>query len=114
MKLTTWQGHAYYDLARVSGDRRFLDRAVLALRQAVYNSWTMSRALYLPDLAGAHALAGDVDTAVTVGHQAVAAITPLSSRRTREQLRVLHGVLEPMQASAGVGELRELLVATAA
>ncbi|MGH3905938.1 MAG: helix-turn-helix domain-containing protein [Pseudonocardiaceae bacterium] len=114
VKLSTWQGHAYYELARVSGDQRCLERAVLTLRQAVYNARPISRALYLPDLSGAHALARDVDTAVTVGHQAVDAIISLSSRRTRERLRVLNTVLEPMHTSPGVAELRERLVATAA
>jgi hypothetical protein len=72
-----------------------------------------SRALHLPDLAGAHALTGDTDIAVTLGHQAVDAVTALSSSRAYDRLRVLYTVLEPMYTSGGVAELRDRLAATA-
>lgn len=42
-------------------------------------SYARTRALYLSRLAEAHALAGDIDTAVSVGHHAVDAVTALSS-----------------------------------
>jgi hypothetical protein len=54
------------------------------LRHAVEGfgpDYARSRALYLPDLAGAHALAGDTDTAVMLGHQAVEAVTAVHSPR---------------------------------
>ncbi|MGH3795791.1 MAG: hypothetical protein ACRDSP_12980 [Pseudonocardiaceae bacterium] len=72
------------------------------------------RALYLPDLAGAHALAGDTDTAITIGHQAVDTITEQSSHQAYDRLRVLNTVLEPMRTSPDVAELRDRLATTAA
>jgi hypothetical protein len=75
--------------------------------------YARSRALYLPDLAGAHALAGDTDTAVSVGHQAVDAVTALHSPRPYDRLRVLNTRLQPLRTSPGVAELRERLSATA-
>ncbi|MGH3815998.1 MAG: hypothetical protein ACRDUV_26715, partial [Pseudonocardiaceae bacterium] len=90
IKIATWQGHAYYELARTSGDQRCMQRAVTLLGQAVDNPRAMSRALYLPDLAGAEALAGDVDTAVALGHQAVDTVTAMTSRRNYARLRVLN------------------------
>ncbi|MGH3773823.1 MAG: hypothetical protein ACRDRW_20940, partial [Pseudonocardiaceae bacterium] len=77
-------------------------------------AYTRSRALYLPRLAGAHAIAGDVDTAVTLGHQAIDAVTALHSPRAHDRLRVLNTALEPLHTSAGVAELRDRLAATAA
>ncbi|MGH3794790.1 MAG: hypothetical protein ACRDSP_07855 [Pseudonocardiaceae bacterium] len=113
VKIATWQGHASYEVARIGGDQRCATRAVELLGQVVDNPRPMSRALYLPDLAGAHALAGDVGTAVAVGHQAVDTATGISSRRTYDRLRVLGGVLEPMRTSPGVAELRERLALAA-
>ncbi len=69
--------------------------------------------MYLPDVAGAHALAGDVTTALTMGHQAVDLATAMSSRRTWGRLRVLSDVLEPLHASPGVAELRHRLITPA-
>lgn len=54
---------------------------------------------YLPDLAGSHAIAGDSDTAVTIGHQAVDAVTAVSSPRAYHGLRKLHAVLGPLHTS---------------
>lgn len=114
--LAAKQGAVHYALALAGRDPHAADRAVPLLRQAVDHfgpGYARPRALYLPDLAGAHALAGDLDTAVTVGHQAVDAITALSSPRTHDKLRVLNTVLEPLHAGPGVTELRDRL-ATAA
>jgi hypothetical protein len=69
----------------------------------------------LPDLTGAHALAGHVDTAVALGYQALDTITGMSSRRLYARLGVLRGVLEPLRASPDVADLRaRLATATAA
>ncbi|MGH3799162.1 MAG: helix-turn-helix domain-containing protein [Pseudonocardiaceae bacterium] len=111
--ITTWQGHAYYELARVSGDARCREHAMSRLAQVVDHPRPMSRALYLPDIAGAYALDGDVHTAVALGHQAVDLATAMSSQRTVARLRVLDSVLKPLHASSGVAELRHRL-ATAA
>ncbi|MGH3906126.1 MAG: helix-turn-helix domain-containing protein [Pseudonocardiaceae bacterium] len=111
--VSTWQGKAYYELGRATGDRRWVDKAVPLLARTLTRSRPTARALYLPDLAGAHALAGDVGTAVTVGRQAVDTATGISSRRTHDRLRVLNTVLEPMHTSPGVAELRERLALAA-
>ncbi|MGH3831670.1 MAG: hypothetical protein ACRDRS_14685 [Pseudonocardiaceae bacterium] len=114
--LVARQGRTHYTLAIPGRDPHTADRAVPLLRQAVNQygpARARPRALYLSDLAGAHALGGDLDTAVTIGHQAVDAITALSSPRAHDKLRVLNTVLEPLHASPGVPELRDRL-ATAA
>ncbi len=115
VRFTTWQGGAYYELARRGGDPRLRDQAVTLLSQVLDNPRPVTRAQFLPDLAGARALAGDVDTAVALGHQAVDTITAMSSRRIYARLGILHGALEPMRASPGVADLRDrLATATAA
>ena len=111
------QGAAHYTLALAGRDPRAADRAVPLLRHAVDHfgpGYSKLQALYLPDLAGAHAIAGDIDTAVTIGHQALDAITTLHSPRAYDRLRVLNTALEPLHTSAGVAELRDRLSATAA
>ncbi|MGH3808717.1 MAG: helix-turn-helix domain-containing protein [Pseudonocardiaceae bacterium] len=112
-----FQGSAHYKLALASRDPRAAGRAVPLLHHAVDGvgpDYARPRALYLSDLAGAHAIAGDTDTAVALGHQAIDAVTALHSPRLYDQLRVLNTALEPLHASAGVAELRDRLAATAA
>jgi len=111
------QGAAYYAQALAGRDSRAAGQAVPLLRRAVDHfgpSYTKWRGLFLPDLSGAHALAGDGDIAVTVGHQALDAVTALSSPRAHNRLRTLHTVLEPLHTSPGVTELRDRLTTTAA
>jgi hypothetical protein len=108
------QGSAHYTLAVPGRDARPAGRAVPLLRQAVNDygpGYAGLRAFYLPDLAGAHALAGDVDTAVVVGHEAIDLISTLSSPAAHDRLRILSTVLEPLQTSPGVAELRDRLTA---
>lgn len=115
--MSGFHGVAHYTLALASRDTRVAGRAVPLLLHGVDNfgpAYARLRALYLPDLAGAHALAGDLDTAVSVGHQAIDAVAAVSSPRAYERLRTLHTVLEPLHASPGVAELRDRLATTAA
>ncbi|MFN2496489.1 MAG: helix-turn-helix domain-containing protein [Pseudonocardiaceae bacterium] len=115
--VTGHRGTANYILALAGHDLRAADRAVPLLRQALDRygpSYARLGALYLPNLAGAHALAGDTDTAVTLGHEAVNAVARVSSPRLHDGLRVLHTALEPMRTSPGVVELRDRLATTAA
>ncbi|MGH3833763.1 MAG: helix-turn-helix domain-containing protein, partial [Pseudonocardiaceae bacterium] len=115
--LAGFQGHAQYTLALASRDPRAAARAVPLLRRAVDGfgpGHARSRALYLVDLVGAHALAGDVDTAVTLGHQAIDTVTALHSPRAYDRLRVLDTALQPLHTSTGVAELRDRLASTAA
>lgn len=114
--LTGKQGDAYYELAVATRDPQAASRTVALLRQAVngYGSdYTRPRALDLARLAEAHALAGDTDTAVTIGHQAIDAVTALHSPRAYDRLRVLNVALEPLYSSSGVAELRDRLTTTA-
>jgi transcriptional regulator with XRE-family HTH domain len=107
--LAGFQGGVHYELALAEHDPLAAERAVPLLRHAVDHlgpEYARPRALDLPALAGAHALAGDIDTAVTVGHQAVDAVTAVSSPRAHDRLRVLDTVLAPLHDSAGVAELR--------
>lgn len=114
-----FQGVAHYGLALAGRDPHVARRAVPLLRQAVDGfgpDYARPRALSLTDLAGAHAIAiaGDTDTAVSIGHQAIDAVTALHSPRAYDRLRVLNTALQPLHASAGVAELRDRLSATAA
>ncbi|MGH3885266.1 MAG: helix-turn-helix domain-containing protein, partial [Pseudonocardiaceae bacterium] len=114
--LASFQGATHYTLALAGRDPRVAERAVPLLRHAVDGfgpDHARARALYLPDLAGAHAIAGDTDTAVTIGHQAVDAVTVLRSSRAYDRLRVLNTALQPLHTSAGVAELRDRLTTTA-
>ncbi|MGH3885610.1 MAG: hypothetical protein ACRDSZ_03400 [Pseudonocardiaceae bacterium] len=89
-------------MALVGRDRHAAGRAVPLLLHAVDHygpSYAGFRGLYLPALAGAHALAGDTDTAVTVGHHAVDANSALSSPQAHDRLRTLNTVLESLHAS---------------
>ncbi|MGH3722085.1 MAG: hypothetical protein ACRDRI_25235, partial [Pseudonocardiaceae bacterium] len=111
------QGTAYYKLALAGRDPRAAGRAVQLLHHAVDGlgpDYARPRAMYLSDLAGAHAIAGNIDTAVTLGHQAIDAVTGLHSLRAYDRLRVLNTALEPLHTSAGVAELRDRLASTAA
>ncbi|MBV9140341.1 MAG: helix-turn-helix transcriptional regulator [Pseudonocardiales bacterium] len=114
--LSAYQGAAHYGLALASRDPRAAGRAVPLLQAGVEGfgpGYARPRALYLPDLAGAHALAGDIDTAVALGHQAIDAVTSVHSPRVYDRLQVLHTILEPLHASPGVAELRDRLSTTA-
>ena len=87
------------------------------LREAVDHygpGYARLRGRYLPDLSGAHALAGDVDTAVTIGHEAIDAIAVVSAPLLHKRLHVLNTVLGPLHTSPGVTELRDRLTVIAA
>ncbi|MGH3701220.1 MAG: helix-turn-helix domain-containing protein, partial [Pseudonocardiaceae bacterium] len=113
--LAAYQGSAHYRLALAERDPHAAQRAVPLLRDAVDSyrpGRARSRAGALTSLAGAHAIAGDTDTAVTLGHQALDAVTALDSPRAYHWLGVLNTALEPLHASTGVTELREHLSTT--
>ncbi|MGH3811950.1 MAG: hypothetical protein ACRDUV_05770 [Pseudonocardiaceae bacterium] len=110
--LTAKQGDVHYELALASRDPRTARRAVPLLRDAVdqfSDDYARPRATKLTNLAGAHAIAGDTDTAVTVGHLAVDAVTALHSPRAYDRLQVLNTALEPLHSSPGVADLRDRL-----
>ena len=105
-----WRGRAYVTLAVVSGNPRHAARAVPLLEEAVRDygpGHARAKAVDLAGLAGARAIAGDLDAAVHLGGQAVTEITALASRRALEGLRTLDTVLRRHTAEAPVAELRE-------
>ncbi|HET9253828.1 MAG TPA: helix-turn-helix domain-containing protein [Pseudonocardiaceae bacterium] len=115
--LTAKQGAVHYELALASHDSQAASRAVPLLREAAdgYGSdFARPRALDLTRLAGAHAIAGDTDTAISIGHQAIDAVTALHSPRAHDRLRVLNTALQSLHTSPGVAELRDRLNTTAA
>lgn len=70
-ELAAQQGHARYTLALATADPKHAARAAPLLQQAVDDygpAYARSRAINLPGLAGAHALAGDLDTAAHTAH----------------------------------------------
>ncbi|HZD14795.1 MAG TPA: hypothetical protein VE196_06650, partial [Pseudonocardiaceae bacterium] len=60
----------------------------------------------LPALAGSYVQAGDLDTALALGHESVTVADGLSSVTPHSWLRALDEVLEPHQQRADVAELR--------
>jgi len=102
--LAAYQGAAHYTLAQTACDPLAAERAVLLLGRAVDNfgsAYARPRGLYMPDLAGTHALAGDRDTTGTVGHQVVDAITALSSPRAYDRLRTWTPCCNPCTPAPG-------------
>jgi hypothetical protein len=116
IRLTSLQGDAHYELALASRDPRAAGRAMPLLRAAVDHfgpDHARLQASSLVKLAVVHAIDGDADTAVTLGHQAVDAVTAVSSPRASDRLRVLNTVLEPLHSNSAVAGLRDRLPATA-
>ncbi len=114
-RFASYQGDAHYELALVGRDPRVAGRAVPLLLHAVEHfspDYARLHGSSLTKLAGAHAIAGDADTAVAVGHQAIDAVTALHSPRAYDRLQVLNTVLEPLHDSAGIAELRDRLTTT--
>lgn len=104
--LANYHGRADYKLALTGRDPRAADRAVPLLHQAVDGfgpDRARVRASALANLAGAHAVAGDTDTAVTVGHEAVDAVTALQSARAYDRLGVLHPQPRCRRAACAAG-----------
>jgi hypothetical protein len=66
-----------------------------------------ARAISLPGLAGSYFLAGEVDSAVRTGHEAVTTISTLSSKRAYARLQTLADIAEPHKHRSDVAELRE-------
>jgi len=109
-ELVAQQGHTHFTLAAANGKPQHAARAVPLLQEAVREfgpAYARSRAVNLPGLSGAHAIAGDLEAAVHVGTQAVTEITALSAPRALERLRTLDTVLQPHDAEASVADLRE-------
>ncbi len=115
-ELTGLQGHIHYTLAQTAAAKHAV-QAVPLLQGGVEGFgvvYARSRAIQLPGLAGAHALTGDLDTAVRIGHCAVEEITALASPRAYDRLRTLDTVLQPYGTDPAVGEMRDRIQAALA
>jgi transcriptional regulator with XRE-family HTH domain len=66
-----------------------------------------THAVILPTLAGSLLRAGDPDTAVRIGHEAVTESTALSSTRTHTRLRTLADTAAPFAHHPDVADLRQ-------
>jgi hypothetical protein len=102
------QGHALFHLSL--SDSSFAPAAIEHLHSAVESydsSYARPRAIHLPDLVGAYFRSGDLDTAVTTGHEAVTAISTLSSKLAYAGLRIMDTVADPFGHKPEVAELRE-------
>jgi hypothetical protein len=101
-------GYSLFLLSRT--DTSHAPAAIEHLRSAVDGHGRdrpRSRALYLPGLAGSYFRAGEVETAIATGHEAVTAISGLSSKRAYAQLQTLTDIAEPHSHHSDVAELRE-------
>jgi transcriptional regulator with XRE-family HTH domain len=101
-------GHSLFLLSRT--DPGYAPAAIEHLRSAVggyARDSARSRAAHLPGLAGSYFLAGEVDSAIATGHEAVTAISTLSSTRAYARLRTLADTAEPHRHQPDVAELRE-------
>lgn len=100
------QGHAWYLLS--ANERYAAQRAVPLLSEATAtqgSDYARTRAVNLAGLAGSHARAGDIDSAVHLGRYALEEIGRTSSRRAYQRLRMLDDCLATHE-TADVAELR--------
>ncbi|MGH3997731.1 MAG: hypothetical protein ACRDTJ_09750, partial [Pseudonocardiaceae bacterium] len=105
-EFTAQQGHAYYLLSATVPDAAARAVSLLTEATSAYGSdYARSRAVNLAGLAGSHARADDVDTAVRIGRQALEEISRISSRRAYQRLRMLDDCLAVHQ-TADVAQLR--------
>lgn len=108
-------GHALYLLS--VGHPEFAESAATQLTVAAHGhpvEHERSRAVVLPTLAVSHFLAGDIDSAVQVGRDAVAVVAALSSQRCYARLRDLDTVAARHQSAPEVGDLRSSIAVTLA
>ncbi|CAO5240043.1 helix-turn-helix domain-containing protein [Frankia sp. AgKG'84/4] len=107
-EITAQQGHSLYLLAL--NHPEFAPEAVEKLTTAATGygvEYERSRAVILPPLACVQFQAGDIAGAVATGHDAVDAITSLSSTRGYPRLRMLNTIAAPYNSRPEVAELRE-------
>jgi hypothetical protein len=105
-EFTAQQGHAWYLLSATLPDAAVRAMPLLtAATSALGSDYARTRAVNLAGLAGSHARADDIDTAVIVGRYALEEISRISSRRAYQRLRMLDDCLAVHQ-TADVAELR--------
>lgn len=114
-EIAAQQGHALYLLSLTHPE--FAEPAAARLTAAADGhpaEHERSRAVVLPTLAVAHFRAGDIDSAVRIGQDAVTAVTALSSQRCYARLRDLDTVAARHRSASGVLELRADIAAASA
>jgi transcriptional regulator with XRE-family HTH domain len=107
-EITAHAGGAMYRLAQ--HEPGYASKAVEPLRTAIDaygDKYARARAAIVPILAGAYFQVGDLDAALTTGHQAVTEISALSSTRFHDRLRTLTEVAQPYSHRSDVAELRQ-------
>ncbi|MEU6585911.1 helix-turn-helix domain-containing protein [Nocardia sp. NPDC046763] len=106
-EIAAQQGHSLHLLSLTRPE--YAGPAIAQLSAAVGahpDEHARSRAVVLPTLAVSYFQADDTDSAVRTGHDAVTAVTTLSSERCYARLRDLDAVAARHQRAAGVVELR--------
>lgn len=107
-EIAAQHGHSFYLLAATRPS--YASAAIEHLQIAADGfgpTYARSRAVNLPGLAGSYFYLGDVDSAVTVGRDAVTEISNLSSKRAYARLDALATAAAPFQHLSDVADLRE-------
>lgn len=106
-EIAAQQGHSLHLLSLTRPE--YAKSAISELSSAVHahpDEHARSRAVVLPTLAVSYFQAEDADSAVRIGHDAVTAVTALSSQRCYARLRDLDAIAARHQRAPGVVELR--------
>ncbi|WP_174186464.1 helix-turn-helix domain-containing protein [Nocardia barduliensis] len=106
-EITAQQGYAMHLLSQSQPE--YAPQAVTMLGQAVgsyENAHARSRAVNLPPLAAAQFRAGDTESAIKTGYQAISAIGNVSSTRCYARLKDLSKAAAPFAAQTEVADLR--------
>lgn len=114
-EIAAQHGHAWHLLSVARPE--FAESAVAQLTAAAHGhpaEHERSRAALLPTLAVSHFQAGDTDSAVKVGRDAVAAVTALSSQRCYARLRDLDTVAARHRSDPDVADLRSQIASALA
>lgn len=97
-------GHCFRELRDAATAERFARRSL-----DMDGSYVRGKSFNLALLATAHAQAGDIEAACSVGQEAAALVTDLQSARARTYLRRLQDELKPAASAPCVIDLRERL-----
>lgn len=114
-ELTGLSGHIYHVLAEFHPSAA--NRAEPLLREAIdqrETCYVRSRALNLVGLTGTYFQQGEIEAAVSLGHQAADAVITLRSPRTLRRIRALHRIARTHASRPAVAELTARLAVTAA
>ncbi|MGV9676452.1 helix-turn-helix domain-containing protein [Nocardia sp. NPDC003482] len=106
-EITAQQGYAMHLLSKTQPEHAPAAADLLSTAVGTYETvHARSRAVNLPPLASAQFRAGDTETAVKTGYQAISAIGKLASTRCYARLRDLSAAAAPFARRSDVAELR--------